>query len=190
MSHAHLDQFTTRPIQRTLALCALPMASVSNPAAADGPPKQLYGKTVTWSYAIDAVQTRADGAVQNPHVTYQTAVYVSTAGRLFKRGTASSRGGSGTSEVMSGASRSSRGSQIGFVGKTLVSGYVFNSGAVQTRIDFDADYRSCKASVRLGREGGRPIVWNSFDGDPRVVTSASVGSTSCSVQDGNALAGQ
>lgn len=53
---------------------------------------------------------------------------------------------------------------------------------------FDPSYASCTLTVTHGKEGGRTLKRQGFDGVVREILSVTVISPNCSIQNGNALA--
>jgi len=152
-------------------------------AMAGAAPKQMYNKSIDIYWGENTSNKRvADGVVVNTSGTIQSIVYISSAGRPFIR-------------ISGGNSRASRMSEIGpdvakigtdFRGNQLV----LTGGRMvgrQITVTFDASFSSCTASVRAGTNGAHPK-WIGFDGAPYELLSISVGSASCSIKDGNAVA--
>ena len=76
-------------------------------------------------------------------------------------------------------------------GNRLVGVMALGSGASQMVISFDSGFQSCTAQILTGGQGGRPMTWTGMDGVVYTSTgSATTSSPSCSIQAGNAFAGQ
>jgi hypothetical protein len=171
---------------RRCALSALTTLSLAVPAMADGPPKQLYGKTVSSSCTMDQVYTGDDGREHRPQVRMDFVVYISTAGRIFTRQTISRNGRSWQGELSPGGGGGKV--QASWSGRRLLLTRSYVSGAGQETIDFDGDYRTCSVSVLVGRQNGAPVERRSLmDGKVYRLVSNSVVSSSCSIAEGNSL---
>lgn len=179
-------------VVRMLWPCVLgfAVASFSPEAALAGPPKELYGKsvTVTWT---ESRETRTVGEETWRRVdgTETFNVYVSEAGRVFNRMSTANRGGSadGKGEIAGQGGRS-----LNFSGRSLVAVWQIGRGVAATRItaDFDAGFGSCTAQVVRARETPgaimrtfSPIIKHDID-----IRSHQVGSVSCSIRSGNVFA--
>jgi hypothetical protein len=63
------------------------------------------------------------------------------------------------------------------------------ASAMQLVISFDPGFQSCTASVKFGRENGKPFQYTGIHGDTFTATEASTASTpTCSIREGNAFA--
>jgi hypothetical protein len=168
------------------AFSALAMASLTVPAMAEGPPKQLYGKTVSTSCTMDQVWTDAEGRQRHPQARMDFVVYISTAGRIFTRQRIVRNGQSWQGELDPGAGGNQV--QASWSGRRLLMTKSYISGAGQETIDFDSDYRTCSASVLVGKQNGAPVVRKSpIDGKTYQLVSSNVVSSSCSITEGNAF---
>ena len=67
-----------------LLICGI--VSVSAPALAGPAPKQLYNKSVAIHWVESVLQKAPDGSSRNPQINTQRTAYVSSAGRLFVKG--------------------------------------------------------------------------------------------------------
>jgi len=80
----------------------------------------------------------------------------------------------------------------GFEGNRLVAyrgyGGGGGSGAMRAVATFDSSYSGCTLAVMVGKENGRVIKRQGFDGVVREVLSVEISGTSCSIQNGNAFA--
>ncbi len=153
--------------------------------AAIAAPPQLLNKTVLVSWSESAQQKLPDGRTIAETISRTRTVYVSSAGRVFVKAVSRGSGGGGKSEeVAPGSSNTS----LNFKGNTLVGHAVFAGFARQVVVTFDPAFSSCSVNVTYGRSGG-PRTWKSYDGQRTIeLLSLSVGGTSCSIRDGNALA--
>jgi hypothetical protein len=167
---------------------------------ASAPPKQLYGKSVIVSWT----ETRSQRAVgeQNFHpasVNLQRSVYVSTAGRVFSRTTATGSGGgrrrghfSGSAESVgtTGTNYSGGASNVQFQGNSIVMTGGFTASARRVTVNLDSSFESCTAQVITAKEVGAKVgVWRGIgSGRMLEVESVSAGPASCSVKSGNVFA--
>jgi hypothetical protein len=156
-------------------------------------PRQLYGKSIVVSWVENRVQRVAGEAKWRPvNIQVGESVYVSTIGRLFSRMTFAARRGSGAREQVGESGRSSTGGKrvMQFRGHALVTVAVFNGGARHIRIDFDAEFSGCSASVILGRaaDAGTFTLRSAITGVPIEVQSQSASGATCSITNGNVFA--
>lgn len=164
-----------------LALIALPVF------AAGGAPDQLRDKTVTLSWTTSGRARCADGSDKNYSNSNSRVIYVSTAGRPFLRATLRDRKDSRSGELGPG----DRGpASVRFEGGKLVGVETFSSGARQFIATFDTGYSSCTLSIIDGRAGNTTIRRRSPAGVMCDVDNVANTGPSCSVQTGNAFAGQ
>lgn len=156
-------------------------------ALASAAPKQLYDKSVTLSWSESSTNRRlSDGGMANPVGNFEIIAYVSSAGRIFRRrsfvaGRYAKSGDRGPDDKGTGSAT--------FEGNSLVLQGV--NGAVARRLvaSFDSAYSSCTLSVTVGKAGASPK-WTGFDGAQYELLTVSVGTSSCSIRDGNAFGGQ
>jgi len=167
------------------AACSIAGFLLLGVTSAEAAPTQLYNKTVvvTWSETI--VEKSEDGRVLNTPASRERFAYISSAGRVFVRATNRLPGGQGKYEIAPGQSSSS----LAFQGNNAMVGTsVFSGFARRLTVTFDASFSGCSASVVYGKSGG-PTKWKSPDGSRTFeMLSVSVGTISCSIRDGNALA--
>jgi hypothetical protein len=149
-------------------------------------PAQLHNKTIFIRWSEQVTQKGPDGKVINRTISSERAVYVSSAGRTFVRGTRTSSSGLGEKFERSPGEGVSQG-VLGFQGNQLVGTAVQTGFARRVVGSFDAGFTSCSASVVYGKSGG-PTTWKGFDGVTYEVLSISVSGASCSIRDGNAFA--
>jgi hypothetical protein len=177
------------PSARPISLLVMLLATQAHAA---GAPEALKGKSVilTWT------ETRQQRVVGEPNFysingNDSTSIYVSTAGRVFSRRTNSTRRGSGTVEQAPGVSGGAypKGAAL-FSGQTMTLIGETKGGAYRTLIEFDASFTSCRARRALAFQSGKtsialsPIIHKYVE-----VKSVTVNGMSCSVKDGNVLAG-
>ena len=135
---------------------------------------------------------RSDAGEQKSFTNINTrSVYVSTAGRPFLRVRLTSATKSGTSRGLDvGPGEGSGRGGVRFEGNRLIGTEAFRSGARQYIATFDASFASCTLSVLDGRSGGEAIRRRGPDGAMYTLGPVTTGSPSCSIQSGNAFAGQ
>ena len=147
-------------------------------------PAQLLNKTIviTWSESIQ--EKTEDGRLLNTSLSRERIAYVSSAGRVFVKTTQRIQSAQKSAEVAPGSSPGS----LSFQGNSMVGTSVFGGFARRLTVTFDASFASCTIAVAYGKSGG-PQKWKSVDGKRTLEPIAiAVGSTSCSIRDGNALA--
>ena len=156
----------------------------STAATAASAPSQLHNKSVTVTWGESGVYKRiSDGVNTSPVGQFQRVFYISSAGRIFSRGTAKSGKFGGTKE--SGPETTA--ASVTFEGNSLVGVGVNLGVARRVAATFDANFSSCSASVTIGKSGiGTKIT--GFDGAVYEVISMQPGASSCSIRDGNAFA--
>ncbi len=159
--------------------------------AAGGAPPALYNKTINLSWTYSGVGTRPDGKTGNFTVAVSQTIYISSAGREFARSkfqsarrTAGKDIGPGDTTGAQGFARADR-----FVGNQMIGVTVWASGARQMVVTFDPGYTSCSVSVRVGKEGGAGLRVKRSEGT-YTISSLSTSGATCSIQNGNAFAGQ
>jgi len=167
---------------RPLGIAVLFSLLVSVSAAAA--PVQLYNKTVVVSWSESIQEKTEDGRLLNTSLSRERLAYVSSAGRVFLRSTQNTRSVQKRNDIAPGSSPGS----LAFQGNSMVGTAVFAGFARRITVTFDAGFSSCNATVIYGRAGG-PRTWKSLDGKYTLeVQSISVGSTNCSIRDGNVFA--
>jgi hypothetical protein len=162
-----------------LADCCASAARAAVPAAA-------MNKTITVSFTVT-------GLAKDPQTqrtwNFSTAVtriiYVSSAGRLFMRHSATQ----GRDAIGGDYGPGSRGNgNFSFQGTKLVGVTPFAGGARQITINFDAGFSSCTASIIEGHAAGGAIERKAPNGQMRELLSVSTSPPSCSIQSGNLFA--
>lgn len=176
-------------------LCAVVVSALVMQASAA--PKQLYGRTVVISWA----EQRTDRIIEtNVTRSYSMAkelvVYVSSAGRVFSRYSASTIGRRGTTNL--GASDQGGGTAdakelgarvINFPGRTMSVVNKLQTGARQISASFNENFSECSGNVIYGRTGSAPIIQGMWNSSAKVqIISISIGAMSCSIKSGNAFA--
>ena len=147
-------------------------------------PKEVYGKTVRVQWAESMLERAPDGRTISPTVRHERTIYISSAGRTFV--TTRSFFPGGETKRLAGPEGGSAGSW-GFQGNALVG--TSTNGAVARRISvaFDPSAAGCTATVVVGKSGNAK--WTGVDGVIYELLQDNVGSSSCSIEQGNAFAG-
>jgi hypothetical protein len=162
----------------------------SRGAAAQGVPRQLYGKTVVYSFTLAQQLKRPDGSMLSNRVTFASAAYLSTEGRIFLRKSRSNAasGRSDRGELAPGAASTSTGrtAQAVFEGGRLVVTTAMTSGAVREVVSFTPGFAGCSVNVIRGKAGSN-LVNRGIDGVMYEVISLETVAQSCALKDGNAL---
>jgi hypothetical protein len=176
------------PLRRfSQAVFVLALIVAAGPAFAAAPP-QLHNKTIliSWSVAVD--QTTPEGHRRNVSVAVYHTVYVSSAGRLFERGSRASGGGRKQSDNAPGAThnRGGEATNVHFEGNRLVGNTAFAQGARRFVATFDPAFSSCTVKVTFGREGGG-LKRRGINGQIVTINSMTPSGESCSIRDGNAF---
>jgi hypothetical protein len=164
-----------------------------SPVHAAGAPQQLLNKTVTMSWTTSSTVTPADGQARNVTNANTRTVYISGAGRSFLRmqltSTRVSRGNRDSRSGDRGPDDTARGS-VRFEPGKLIGVETFTNGARQFIATFDSSYSSCTLSVVDAKAGNAAIMRRGPDGAMYKVENVTTGAQSCSIQSGNAFAGQ
>jgi hypothetical protein len=149
-------------------------------------PRQLYNKTiqVNWTSLVNA--TDPNGQSKDLAVAVSHTIYVSSAGRLFERGSRATQKGSKQTENAPGATQNANGEATGlsFRGNRLVGNTAFGQGARNFTVTFDPGYSSCTVSVVFGRDSGG-LKRRGVDGVMRTINSMKSSGESCSIREGN-----
>jgi hypothetical protein len=153
-------------------------------APAYAAPPQLLDKTITVSFTATGIAKSPEGVQRGFNTQVSRIIYISSAGRLFMRHRASSRGGSRGGDFAPGEG----GGSFSFQGNRLVGVLPYAAGARQITITFDPSGTSCSASVIEGHSGG-VIRRKGPNGVMNEITSGTTSSVSCSIRSGNAFAG-
>ena len=165
-----------------------------NLSSAHAAPAQLYNKTISIGWSVQATVREPDGRERVASNSVSFTVYVSSAGRLFERASRSIGRRAASADSAPGASQLPSGDARGlhFEGNNLVANRGFTgggqSGAMRAVVSFDANYSGCSTNVAYGKEKGTAIHRRGLDGVVREVLALNVTSTSCSIREGNAFA--
>jgi hypothetical protein len=184
-------------ISKTLAAIGVLILS-SAAAHAGSAPKELYGKSivVAWTESVTG-KVGGDEVTRSFVRAYQMSMYLSTAGRPFMRliqGSASTNHhlqgmGFGVGPLETSPVASQNAGHIDFAGRSIVVYREFESGAHRIAIEFDGTNTNCKATVVNGRQAGKNgFVQSSVRGGRIEVSSIEVGTTNCSIKEGNVFA--
>jgi len=176
-------------------MCALIAATLTTllvgPASAAGVPAAAMNKTITISFTASGTGKTPDGATHPFTTSVTRMVYVSSAGRLFMRHTATAntkgratRGG----DFDPAAQGEGKGGSFSFQGDKLVGVLPYSGGARQISATFDASFSSCTATVIEGNAGSGSFKRKGPDGIVREISNASTSGVTCSVQSGNSFA--
>lgn len=163
---------------------------VASANAASAAPPQLLNKTINTSFTALQLNRDPDGRTSSVQTGVVSSIYVSSAGRLFERGTRAVGNTAQTGDVAPGSKQNARGEARGlhFSGNTIVSETKYASGAYRSVITFNSTFTSCSIEATWGREGNQPLKRVGIDGVTREILSISASGATCSIQDGNAFA--
>jgi hypothetical protein len=177
-------------MNRSAAVAAVLL--IATTAHAADAPKALYGKSILLSWVEERQQSsEAEPQPLWRRVPLTLTIYVSTAGRIFARVTASSATRTGKAEGLgldvktkSGGVRVAR-----FDGRSLAVTSTFVGGARNINVDFDDAYRTCSVSVILGKSAGasKLTMPNLALGGVVEVHASRISGNTCAISDGNAL---
>ncbi|WP_439375370.1 hypothetical protein [Bradyrhizobium sp. DASA03120] len=163
-------------------------------APATAAPQQLMNKTVTLSWTAQAVVRDPNGKERQTRNDIKYIIYISSLGRLFEYSSRSIGRRTQGGDVDPNAAKTGIGEARGlrFEGNQLVAyrGYAGGggSGAMRAVATFDSSYSSCTVAVVVGKENGKTIKRQGFDGVVREVLSVETLGATCSIQNGNAFA--
>lgn len=168
-----------------LSFVAAVVAVHAAPAYAQAP-QQLYNKTIQINWSVAVSRTGPDGQKQNVSSAVSHTVYVSSAGRLFQRGSRSGRKATKTTDNAPGATVNAGGEATGlrFEGNRLVGNTAFAQGARRFVATFDPSFSSCTVAVTFGREAGG-FKRKGVDGVMYTIDSMVPSGESCSIREGN-----
>ena len=159
--------------------------SAMTPAAAAAP-DQLRNKSISVAFSVSIPAKGSNGSSRTNTRQSFRQIYVSSQGRVFVKSMKRVKGFSKDKET---GPDGGGGGALRFVGNKMVGVLSFASGASQLSISFDPSFQSCSASVIMGAETGKPMVWKGLDGVIYTSTGKpSVSSPSCSISEGNAFA--
>jgi hypothetical protein len=161
------------------------------PAAAQAP-RQLYDKTVAFSFTSNSLQRDPGGREHGVQTGISYTFYISSAGRIFERSSRSPSGGTSQSGQFGpdskALSKSGEAHNVHFEGNKLVSLRAFVVGASRMVVSFDPGFTSCTVSVQNAKENGGVIKRKGTDGVVREFLSITTSGETCSVREGNPFA--
>ncbi len=172
-----------------LGVSALLLAVIAGPACAEVPPAAM-NKTVTISFTATGTAKKPDGTTTPFNTSVTRTVYISSAGRLFMRHTATNAklGATRGGDFDPAAQSAGKGGSFSFQGNKLVGVLPYNGGARQISATFDANFSSCTATVIEGNAGSGSFKRKAPNGVVVEISNATATGVSCSVQSGNAFA--
>ena len=179
---------------RLTVTAALTGAVWMEAAPATAAPQQLLDKTVTLSWSVQAIVRDPDGRQRQTRNDIKYVIYISSLGRLFEHSSRSLGGHIQRADVDPSATKTKLGEARGlrFEGNRLVAyrgyGGGGGSGAMRAVATFDSSYSSCTVAVTVGKENGRVVKRQGFDGIVREVLSIETSGATCTIQNGNAFA--
>lgn len=155
------------------------------PAFANAP-RQLYNKTIQLGWTAVSNRIEDGGQRRSVSVSVSHTIYVSTAGRIFQRGSRTGKRASKHTENAPDATHNKGGeaNSVRFQGNRLVGTTAFAQGARQFVATFDGSFSSCTVAVTFGREGGG-MRRKGIDGKMHTIESMSASGESCSIREGN-----
>jgi hypothetical protein len=177
---------------RAFSICLVSLSCCGAPAFAQAP-AGARGKSVTATWTETRLQRLGGiGDFSEKSVSQSLSAYISSEGRVFAKRTVFTTGRRGRSKTggvssVGGNTEAGGGNQAGtFRGGSLVITNQFGGGVRMAKVDFDASFSSCTATVILGREHGQIARGRSrVSGEALEIKSSSVSNTSCSVSTGN-----
>jgi hypothetical protein len=148
-----------------VAVSAMLFAVTASPALAQAPAGAM-NKTVTISFTATGTAKRPDGTSTPFNTSVSRMIYISSAGRLFMRHTASNAGLKATrgGDFDPAAQSAGKGGSFGFQGNKLVGILPYAGGARQISATFDANFSNCTASVIEGNAGSGSFKRKAPDG--------------------------
>jgi hypothetical protein len=165
------------------------LATWTAAAHAGSAPKELYGKSIVFTWAENRSQ-RLLGQTnfRDVLVPLSHSVYISTTGRLFDRFVAGSQNAAHETIGTSATSVGGGPKQIQFSGRTMTL-IATNKGGMarKTTIEFNDSFNTCQADVVFAKQAGSNVVVGGFTGQLEIRSSSITGVT-CSVREGNVFA--
>jgi hypothetical protein len=162
---------------------------------AGGAPTTLLGRSVVVSWnETNRVRYVGQTDYTTTHPSMELRIYVSTAGRVFSRLTATKRSRTGSIDEISGESGSTSAPTFGDHSLTIIKP-MKSGGATRVVIDFDAAFSGCKVTADFGKEVGhdtaiKHVLLNKADTRLVEVESVSMDNATCVVQNGNVFGGE
>jgi hypothetical protein len=142
-------------------------------------PSVLFNKSIQVSVGVTVTaKEKASGDIRQPTGAIRQTIYISNAGRVFVRQTISSIFDQNVSDLPVASSAA-------VVGHEMVVAVPLIRGKAAARISFDPQFGSCTV---LGTVSPGSITFKASDSKIYETTSAvTFGSSSCSIQSGNAF---
>jgi len=149
-------------------------------------PAAAMNKTITISFTSTGTAKSPEGETTGFSTSASRMIYVSSAGRLFMRHTASNAKASRGGDFDPNDTRTGKG-DFRFNGDKLVGVIPYAAGARQITVTFDPNFSSCTASIIEGHTGGI-MRRKGPNGIMYELSGVTTSSPSCSIQSGNAFA--
>jgi hypothetical protein len=179
-----LDQLRPSLSLRAVVLAGAVVLSVE--ALAQGAPRELQNRTVEISFNITVPARTGDGGTLNAVRATVYRIYISSAGRIFVREHRLS--GRHQDTVDKGPESRGDSGSFSFSGASLVGTVQHISGARRVTVNFGSGFQGCSASVIIGKESQKAVVWKGVNGVTYTSTGPGTFSTpSCSIREGNLL---
>ncbi len=141
---------------RRFGFIPIALATCLSAHAAEAPP-QLRGNSIVVRWNEDRIQRHVGEPNFYPvAASHVLSIYVSGEGRVFTRQVNTTRAGSGGGDQVAGLGKPDVPQRVpDFDGRTMYVYLPFNKGGMRrATIEFEADYKTCKARVALAREEG------------------------------------
>lgn len=162
------------------------IACIVMPTIVRAAPPQLFNKTIELYWGESFVSKRlSDGKPSSGIGKQSRTIYISGAGRAFVKITGISGKSGGSKEK--GPEDAKGNVSFSGAGLTLVS--LSQDVARRVSVSFDPSFSSCTATLTVGKASEHARV-PGYDGAGYEIISISGGAVSCSVKQGNTLAGQ
>jgi hypothetical protein len=166
-------------------------------SAAAATPARLLGKSVVvkWTNSFMLRPWRSQQPFHPSSSNHVLSVYISSAGRLFVRDSATSRRGSGAVEAVgTGQTRGGGLNVAEFQGAFLLIHAQTKQmdATTQIKVDFDAAFAGCNANVIVGKGAGVSTykMTSLSTGELLEVQTVSAGRAGCTIRNGNVFAGE
>lgn len=173
----------------------LALACATSVFAGDAP-AELRGKSLVLQWTEKRIQRHVGEPNFYPvAANHDLRVYIANDGRVFTRLTNTTGAGSGKTEQVAG--QPAQGELVSrvpdFENRTMLLYLPFRQGGMRkAMIDFDAEYKGCKARVVFAREeGGKPMLaYSPITKKTVEFRSATTANERCSLRPGNVFAGE
>ena len=139
-------------------LALLTVVAVNSPLLAGEAPPQLRGNSIVLQWNENRIQRHVGELSFYPvAASHNLSIYVSNDGLVFTRLTNTTGAGSGKTEQVAGRKPDPAQRTPDFGDRSLTVYLPFKQGGMRrAAIDFDGNYKSCKARVVFAREEGAP----------------------------------